>query len=242
MSKTVCVLGDDHLAKVATAGFRQLGYYTVGPELVNEAIWIVVAHDTPILENGDIDLTPIDHALQNIAPRMSAYAVVVVLSQVRVETCAALEDMVRALRPDWRSGVVYVPENLKLTDSIERFLHPDMLVFGSDNARALRSAFRLFETWECPKLTMSLVSAEMVKHAINGWLALNIHYANDIAMLSRLVGADEIAVANAMRMDKRMERAPLRPGPTYPVQGTLGRDVRTLHLLCERFGLEPCVK
>lgn len=230
----VCVLGNDHLASVAREAFQNVS--------ASSCDWLVLAHDVPVLPDGDLDMAPIELDLWTCAPQLLPFTPIIVMSQVRVGTCEALEASVRRVNPTWKSGVVYVPENLKLSDGVERFLSPDFLVFGSDHAQALRSAFKLFDSWTCPKLTMSLRSAEMVKHAINGWLAMNITYANAIAALSHSVGADEVAVSNAMRLDKRLANAPLRPGLPYPKQGTLGRDVYTLKKLCAEFGMEPCVK
>src|SRR5262249_57992745 len=107
---------------------------------------------------------------------------------------------VRGARPDWRSGLVYTPENLRLGSAIARFLAPDMLVLGASDARAARAALALYRPFKTEKLPMDLRSAEMVKHALNAFLATSITFINEIANLADRLGADAVAVRRALKL------------------------------------------
>ncbi len=75
---------------------------------------------------------------------------------------------------------------------------------------------------------MSLESAEMTKHAINAFLATSVAFANEIARLCDLVGADAKEVERGLRSEGRIgPRAYLSPGGPF-AGGTLARDLRFL--------------
>ena len=68
----------------------------------------------------------------------------------------------------------------------------------------------------------------MVKHALNTFLATSITFINEIAVLSKGLGADAVAVGKALKLDKRIGKsALLMPGLGFS-GGTLARDVRQL--------------
>ena len=51
---------------------------------------------------------------------------------------------------------------------------------------------------------MSVESAEMTKHALNAFLALSITFANEIASLCELVGADGKEVESGLKSEQRI--------------------------------------
>jgi UDPglucose 6-dehydrogenase len=75
---------------------------------------------------------------------------------------------------------------------------------------------------------MDLRSAEMVKHALNAFLATSIGFINEVANLADRLGADAVAVGRALKLDKRIGKSALMtPGLGYS-GGTLARDVTQL--------------
>jgi UDPglucose 6-dehydrogenase len=76
----------------------------------------------------------------------------------------------------------------------------------------------------------------MIKHAINSFLATSISFANEIGLLCDSVGADGLAVAQALRMDPRIGAfARVDPGLGFS-GGTLARDVQSLRHLGKTTG------
>jgi UDPglucose 6-dehydrogenase len=80
---------------------------------------------------------------------------------------------------------------------------------------------------------MRTESAEMVKHALNSYLALSITFINEIARLCEHVGADAQEVSAGLKSEPRIgPKAYLAPGGPF-AGGTLARDVVTLMKLAE---------
>ena len=83
---------------------------------------------------------------------------------------------------------------------------------------------------------MRTESAEMVKHALNSFLALSITFINEIARLSEQVGADAKEVSQGLKSEPRIgQKAYLGPGGPF-AGGTLARDVVTLTKLAQAKG------
>jgi UDPglucose 6-dehydrogenase len=75
---------------------------------------------------------------------------------------------------------------------------------------------------------MRTESAEMVKHALNSFLALSVTFINEVALLCEHVGADAKEVSAGLKSEPRIgPRAYLQPGGPF-AGGTLARDVVTL--------------
>ena len=202
--------------------------FTSDPSAASHADYVVIAYDSPVNERDEVDITPVTRAAQLVAPFVRSGTAIVVTSQVPLGTCEKIEANVHATNPSWASGVVYTPENLRLGSAIERFLKPDMLVLGASDARAAQAALALYSPFETEKLPMDLRSAEMVKHALNVFLATSITFINEIANLADRLGADAVAVGQALKLDKRIGKSALMmPGLGFS-GGTLARDVTQL--------------
>jgi len=182
--------------------------------------------DTPVDADDRSDLQPLEHALRTLAPLLPPAAVVVVSSQVPVGTCGRWRQNVRTANRD--VDLVYSPENLRLGEAIDCYLRPDRIVLGADSQDASRRVAGLFEPMAAPVLTMSLASAEMAKHGLNGFLAASVSFINEIATLCEASGADVLDVVRALKSDPRIgPRAFLSPGFGF-AGGTLARDVQAL--------------
>jgi UDPglucose 6-dehydrogenase len=80
---------------------------------------------------------------------------------------------------------------------------------------------------------MSVESAEMTKHAINAFLATSVTFANEIASICELVGADAKEVERGLKTDARIgTKAYVSPGGPF-AGGTLARDIAFLRIESE---------
>jgi len=149
--------------------------------------------------------------------RLEPATLVVVSTQLPVGSCARLE----ALWPDLRFAVQ--PENIRVASAAEDWANTRKFVLGSCHDLRLW-ADRIFG----PDRTLHVTpeSAEMTKHAINGFLAVAIRYGNDIGRLCDLYGADPGEVVAGLRADRRVGDAPISPGG--PPSQHLLREVHTL--------------
>lgn len=214
------------LVKNLAAG--NLTFTTEPGTAVTGAKYLVIAFDTPVNERDESDLSPILLAIKESIPFLEGGCTVVVRSQVPVGSCEGFSTIISEKRPAMRFGVAYVPENLRLGEAIDRFVHPDMIVIGGGTPETFQETRKLFEWTGAHIIEMDLKSAEMTKHALNSYLAMQISFINEIANLSELVGADAVKVGEALRLDKRVgPHALLKPGLGFG-GGTLARDLKTL--------------
>jgi UDPglucose 6-dehydrogenase len=212
--------------------------FSSDPAAAADADYVVIAYDSPVNERDEVDITPVADAARRVAPYLGAKTPLVITSQLPLGSSERIEADVRAASPGWRSGVVYTPENLRLGSAIPRFLEPDMLVLGANGAEAAAGAQALYKPFKTEKLPMDLRSAEMVKHALNAFLATSITFINEIANLSDRLGADAVAVGRALKLDKRIGKSALMmPGLGFS-GGTLARDVTQLRKFSKELGYE----
>ncbi len=193
----------------------------------------VLMHDTPVNDRDESDPACVFEAANALAPVLRRDTVVYVTAQVPVGTCDALYVVLKSARADWEGGIVYSPENLRLGQAIERFLNPPLPVLGSDKAQAIEKVAALWPEdvrWD----RVTLRTAEMVKHALNTFLATTITFANELGNLCDEIGADGYRIAEILRREPRVgPKAMLFPGLGF-AGGTLARDVQTLRALGDR--------
>jgi nucleotide sugar dehydrogenase len=87
-------------------------------------------------------------------------------------------------------------------------------------------------------MTTELASAEMIKYAANAFLATRISFANEIAQLCELVGADAREVLPAIGADHRIGSAFLNPGVGWG-GSCFGKDIAGLIATALEFGHTP---
>lgn len=228
---------EELLAKNLASG--RLRYTTGLSEALAGVPYVLMTYDTPVNERDEVDLTEIFSTTEKLAGSMEPGATFIISSQVPVGTCEKLAGTIREVRPSLAFGIAYVPENLRLGQAIQRFLNPEMLVIGTDTNATLEQVEALLSVIRAPRVTTDLRTAEMVKHAINGYLATCISFTNELAGLCDLVGADSLKVVEALRLDSRVSpKAPLMPGSGFS-GGTLARDVKVLRGLGQQHGYRP---
>ena len=193
-----------------------------------DVLWL--CYDTPVNERDESDIEFVLERLRRALPHLPEGALVLISSQLPVGTCARLE------REFPQFHFACSPENLRLGKAIEAFDQAERVVIGvrSDAKRALLE--HLFQPFTPQVMFMRTESAEMVKHALNSFLAVSITFINEIARLCEHVDADAREVAAGLKSEPRIgPRAYLGPGGPF-AGGTLARDVVTLTRLASRHG------
>lgn len=182
-----------------------------------EAVFIAVS--TPTRRGDDAaDLAYVHKAASQIAEALTGYSVVITKSTVPVGTARKLKEQIRSLRPDAEFDVAANPEFLREGSAIEDFLHPDRIVVGSESKRAqetLRKIYQPITMTGAPLIFTDFESAELIKYAANGYLAMRLAFVNQLADLCENVGGDIAVVTRGIGHDKRIGHHYLQPGPGF---------------------------
>lgn len=201
--------------------------------------FIFIAFDTPVSEQDECDLSPLEKAIDGLADTVQDGTTVIVSSQTPVGTCFRFRMQLQ--RANRETELVYSPENLRLGQAIECYLKPGRIILGAESDVAKNRATDLFKVIGAQIIPMNLASAEMVKHAINSFLANSIVFANHLADLCEVCGADILDVVGGMKSEERIgQKAYLSPGIGFS-GGTLGRDLRVLSGLGAKRGGKPTI-
>ena len=186
---------------------------------VADADLVFIAVGTPSRRgDGHADLTFVREAARQIAQAMHGYTVVVTKSTVPVGTGREVAEIMRATNPKADFDVVSNPEFLREGSAIDDFMRPNRVVIGAETERArekMRELYRPLFLIETPIQFTGLETAELIKYAANGFLAMKISFINQIADLCEKVGADVHDVARGVGLDGRIGQKFLHPGPGY---------------------------
>jgi UDPglucose 6-dehydrogenase len=196
-----------------------------------------VTFDTPVddEDNADVEWV-LAHSVELLA-ELPTGSLVIVSSQLPVGSIARLSARCAARRGDGDLRFACVPENLRLGQALESFRAPQRIVAGvrceadRDQLAELLAPFSEEVQW------MGVESAEMTKHALNGFLATSVAFINEIAEICESVGADAQEVSRGLKSEPRIgPGAYLLPGDAF-AGGTLARDIGFLRELATRRGL-----
>jgi UDPglucose 6-dehydrogenase len=182
-----------------------------------EAVFIAVS--TPTRRGDDAaDLAYVHQAADQIAAALDGYSVVITKSTVPVGTARKLKAQIKAARPEAEFDVAANPEFLREGSAVDDFLRPDRIVVGSESKRAqetLRKIYQPITVSGAPLLFTDFESAELIKYAANGYLAMRLAFINQLADLCEKVGGDIAVVAKGIGHDKRIGHHYLQPGPGF---------------------------
>jgi UDPglucose 6-dehydrogenase len=178
---------------------------------VRDAAVVFLCVPTPQDDDGSADLTYVKAAATEIGPLLRPGAVVVNKSTVPVGSFHVVGD---ALGRD-DVHVVSNPEFLREGSAVHDFLHPDRVVIGAEDDAAADLIEELYAPLAAPVIRTDPASAETIKYAANGFLAMKISFINSVAAMCEQVGADVAAVVAGIGSDARIGPAFLNPGPGW---------------------------
>jgi len=210
---------------------------------VAEIIFIAVG--TPMGADGSADLKFVLQVAESIGNNMKHHIVVVDKSTVPIGTADKVKEKIqKALNnrnSDLTFSVVSNPEFLKEGAAIKDFMHPDRVVVGADNDKAmqlLRNLYAPFTHSNDRFIGMDIRSAEMTKYAANAMLATRISFINEIANICERVGADVNQVRIGIGSDKRIGYQFIYPGCGYG-GSCFPKDVQALVSIANDHGYNP---
>ena len=203
-----------------------------------DILWL--CYDTPVNDSDESDVESVLANLRKSLPHLQNGALILISSQLPVGTCAKLGKEF----PQFHFACS--PENLRLGKAIESFEKAERVIVGIRDDAKKSLLEKLFAPFTSQIIFMRTESAEMVKHALNSFLALSITFINEIARLCEHVGADAKEVSLGLKSEPRIgPKAYLGPGGPF-AGGTLARDVVTLTKLAkvngEKISVVPAIK
>lgn len=204
----------------------------------HEVVFICVG--TPPRASGEANLAAVEAAASGVAKHATGPTVIVEKSTVPAGTAGRLKRTLQRERSDMQLEVASNPEFLREGSAIKDSLEPDRILVGADSDWAFErlrevyapltdKGYRLIET--------DIATAELSKHASNAFLALKISYANALARMCELAGADIEAVTEVMGSDPRIGKDFLAAGLGYGGY-CFPKDVQAFERLSSRLGYD----
>jgi UDPglucose 6-dehydrogenase len=247
----VFVVGMWHLGCINAAGMHALGFPVTCFDFDEKVIDDLSKGQLPIYEAGlqelftdDIKFTKdisqcvhskfifitydikangilLEPLLNKLVKELKPYAhgkILVVRSQVTLGVCDRL-------KKELGCEVCCIPENLRLGTAVDNFFNPGWMVFGLSNPFLRNIMELLFSRINADKLFMGLREAEMIKLAMNCYLATMISFSGEISDICEVHDINAVEVLDALKFDKRVSvHAPIRPGLGFS-GGTIERDL-----------------
>lgn len=214
---------------------------------IKESDVVFIAVGTPPKQSGEADLAVVFDVAEKVGKHLDGYTVVNVKSTVPVGTNRKVKDLIKKVKPkDAEFDIASVPEFLREGQAITDTRYPDRIVIGTESERAEHRLVELHmplmksmkgETVEGGLFLTNIETAEMVKYASNAFLSVKISFANAIAQLSELSGANGLDVLEAVGLDKRIGTAFLNPGAGYG-GSCFPKDVKALIAIARDYGYD----
>ncbi|MBS3112369.1 nucleotide sugar dehydrogenase [Candidatus Woesearchaeota archaeon] len=189
-------------------------------------VWITI--DTPVIKNDKAKFGVIIETIKKLLPLIQNNSLIIISSQLPVKSSDNIIKYIQENRPNLEFQFAYLPENLILGEAVESFNNQKFVIVGSYNSEAIEKIRLIFKELKCVIQPMSPVSAEMVKHARNSFLATSLSFIYDIADVCEAIGADVVDVSTALRFDSRIGPKAYLDASIGFSGGTLGRDLQYL--------------
>jgi len=203
-------------------------HFTASPADLSSSEILWVTFDTPVDNNDVADVNFVLRETEKLFSHLADKALIIISSQVPVGTTQQMKERCDKLFPHKNFAFACMPENLRLGKAIQVFTQPDRIVIGLDKLEYKSKIETMLKPFSDNLIWMSVISAEMTKHAINAFLALSVTFINELSSLCETVGANGRDVEMGLKSEERIgPKAYLRPGDAI-AGGTLMRDINYL--------------
>jgi len=172
---------------------------------------------TPSRPDGEANLLAIEKAARTAAQHAASDFILVQKSTVPVSTGDRLQLLIGEISQH-NFSIVSNPEFLREGSAVADSLNPTRILVGADDEAVharMRDLYAPFLKEGVSYFATDIKTAELAKHACNAFLALKISYANALARICDVSGADVASIADIMGSDPRIGRAFLNAGLGY---------------------------
>jgi len=200
---------------------------------------IFIAVGTPSRRgDGHADLVYVFDVIDELAQQLSHEVVIVTKSTVPVGTGRKIYERLKKKAPNLCFYIASNPEFLREGAAIEDFMNPDRVIVGTESEKAKAVMDKLYAPLKnqgVKILNTSIETAELIKYAANGFLAMKISFINEISDLCEKCGANVEEVATGIGLDERIGRKFLNVGPGYG-GSCFPKDTKALCYTAEQYG------
>ena len=187
-----------------------------------------ITYDTPVNEFDEAEPETVIQEILNWYEKSNFEGEVIISSQLPIGSTERIRNKIDELNPNNTTHLNIQPENLRLGKGLETFLNPDRVVIGVESGLISPIIDDVFSKLGKPVIYMKAESAEMVKHALNAYLATSVTFMGEIAQICEATGANAHEVKLGLKSDLRIgAKSYLNPGLGF-AGGTLARDVHYL--------------
>lgn len=197
---------------------KRLHFTTSMKDGISNAELVIIAVGTPPHPiTKEADMKYIHAAATELAEHLTRYTIIATKSTVPVGTGDDIEILIAKKNPQAEFDVVSLPEFLREGYAVHDFFNPDRIIVGANSDKAKEKIKELYKAFdnEIPMLFVSRRSSETIKYASNAFLAMKIHYINEMANFCEKADANIYEVAQGMGLDSRIGPKFLTPGPGY---------------------------
>jgi len=207
-------------------------------EAIPASTAVFIAVGTPPKENGEADLSVVFEVAKKIGENLDGYTVVTTKSTVPVGTNKKIKKIIEEVKPEKATfDVASIPEFLREGQAISDTLHPDRIIIGVESEQAQKILIELHKPIDGNTILVNIETAEMIKYAANAFLATKISFANAIAQLSEITGADGLGVLEGIGYDKRIGNQFLAPGAGFG-GSCFPKDVKALISIAQQYNYD----
>lgn len=220
LNSGILTIYEDNLEELFHKNVKEgrLKFTTSMQEGIKDADLVIIAVGTPPHPvTKEADMKYIHAAATELADYLTGYTVIATKSTVPVGTGDDIESLISKKNPNAEFDVLSLPEFLREGFAVYDFFNPDRIIVGTNSQRAKAVIEKLYEPFKGKSelLFVSRRSSETIKYASNAFLAIKIHYINEMANFCEKAGADILEVAKGMGLDTRIGDRFLNPGPGY---------------------------
>lgn len=197
---------------------KRLHFTTSMKDGISNAELVIIAVGTPPHPiTKEADMKYVHAAATELAEHLTRYTIIATKSTVPVGTGDDIEILIAKKNPQAEFDVVSLPEFLREGYAVHDFFNPDRIIVGANSDKAKEKIKELYKAFdnEIPMLFVSRRSSETIKYASNAFLAMKIHYINEMANFCEKADANIYEVAQGMGLDSRIGPKFLTPGPGY---------------------------
>ncbi|MCI8455446.1 MAG: UDP-glucose/GDP-mannose dehydrogenase family protein [Lachnospiraceae bacterium] len=211
-----CPFFEPQLEELLNYHSKRLRFTSDASQAYREPDVVILSVGTPESPDGSANLHYIYQALQDICDHIDYETTIIIKSTVPPGTSEKIKEFLQKnSKPSAYFHVVSNPEFLSQGSAVRDIFSASRIIIGTESKEDAAFMERLYKPFHLPIVSVSRASAEMIKYASNGFLALKISYINEIANLCEQTGADIQEVVLGMGKDPRIGFRFLRAGIGY---------------------------